>query len=136
MADVIATEHAAAGELTVFFLAPQAICRLHKRFFGDPSLTDCISFPQDGDQDSDEDGDARAAPYTSLGEIFVCPRAAIDYCQKLGGDPYRETTLYIVHGLLHLLGYDDIDPRARRKMRQKERVHMERLESKGLLLSP
>lgn len=128
VADVAQAERIAGGELAIFFLAPPEMCRLHKHFLGDGSLTDCISLPLDED--------ISATPYASLGEIFVCPSAAIAYCTESGGDPYRETTLYIVHGLLHLLGYDDIDPRARRKMRQKERTHMERLESKGLLLSP
>ncbi len=92
----------ACEEIIVHFVSQKKICALHAQFFNDPSPTDCITFPMDK---------------KLLGEIFVCPKAAIDY----GTEPYLETTLYIVHGLLHLLGYDDIDPKDRQKMRKKEK---------------
>jgi probable rRNA maturation factor len=124
---VLAEEHIAPDEVALFFLSAQAMCKMHLQYFNDERLTDCISFPMDNPQETG---------YFYLGDIFVCPHAALIYTHEGGSDPYRETTLYIVHGLLHLIGYDDRHLGDRRKMRQKETLHMEKLAAKELILSP
>lgn len=118
--------HIRCDEISFHFVTTKKICQLHADFFNDPTTTDCITFPID-EEDSDD--------YRVLGEVFVCPQTAIDYSQKKQADPYRETTLYLVHGLLHLIGYDDIDPSDRKKMRSMERACMAELEKNGLILS-
>jgi probable rRNA maturation factor len=108
-------------EISIHFISKKEISRLHGTYFNDPTPTDCISFPIDNE---DETG------YCLLGEIFVCPEVAIEYATRLKRDVYRETTLYLVHGILHLIGYDDIDPADRRRMRAAERrvlIHLDRL---------
>ena len=95
--------------------------KMHNEFFNDPSPTDCMSFPIDTEEDAED---------CYLGDIVVCPAAALKYA-----DPYRETTLYILHGLLHLLGYDDIQPQDRKKMRRAEKTYMNYFETMGLLLN-
>lgn len=85
------------------------MCDLHQQFFNDPSPTDCISFPIDD---------------KILGDIFVCPKTAIDYAARIKKDPYPETALYIIHGILHLLGFDDLEAPKRRIMRKKEKQCM------------
>ena len=112
-------------EVSIHLVDTKTISRLHAQFFDDPTTTDCITFPMD---DPSEEG------CQMLGEVFVCPATALDYAKKRGLDPYRETTLYIVHGILHLIGYDDIDPKERRTMRTKERQTMAHLEENGCLL--
>ncbi len=103
-------------EIAIYFVSEKQISDLHGRFFNDPSPTDCISFPIDEQ---------------SLGEIFVCPKTALSYAAKKGLDPYEETSLYIVHGVLHLLGYDDLEEKARRSMRKKEKSCMRHLSKLG-----
>ena len=116
----------AKNSRTAFYLVQE----LHKQYFGDPKTTDCISFPMDSAQD---------AGYHVLGEIFVCPKTALDYVLKAGEevneDCYRELTLYLMHGLLHLIGYDDIEDQDREKMRAAENRLMEPLIRQKLLLS-
>ena len=90
-------------EVVIYFVGIRKITQLHADHFQDPTPTDCITFPLNED---------------ILGEIFVCPKAALDYNPK---HPYEETTLYIIHGLLHLLGYDDIDTKERGRMRREEK---------------
>jgi probable rRNA maturation factor len=124
-AEVVKFEEKKYDEVSLNFIESSQICLLHEHYFQDPSITDCISFPMD---DDDQDG------YRVLGEIFVCPQTAIDYAIKHHGDPYRETTLYIVHGLLHLLGYDDLDKNKRAKMRIAEKKHMHHLQELDLVL--
>lgn len=112
-------------EAAIHFVSVEAICSLHKQYFNDPSPTDCISFPMD---------DAKEQGYKVLGEVFVCPEVAKGYIQEKGGDLYEETSLYIVHGLLHLMGYEDMNNDERAKMRQAEKRHMENLKSTHCLL--
>ena len=114
-------------ELSVHFVDKRSIGHLHKKYFQDPTPTDCISFPIDC-PGKDRSG------YSILGEIFVCPEIAIDYVQKEGGDPYREISLYIIHGLLHLLGYDDQDLKNRSLMFAEQTSAMLYLEKNGSLL--
>lgn len=122
---ILLLEHQHCEEVTIHFVDSPTICSLHERYFGDSSLTDTISFPLD-----DEDAD-----YRILGDVFVCPKQALNYVEKHGGDPYFETTLYVVHGMLHLLGYDDQDTSSKRKMRRAEKKHMTNLMKSGLLLT-
>ncbi len=105
------------SEICIYFVSCKEICRLHLDFFQDETPTDCISFPLDEEH---------------LGEIFVCPRTAIEYAQKKKLDPYQETALYVVHGILHLLGYDDLDAKSRRAMRKKEKSCMDHLYTQSI----
>jgi probable rRNA maturation factor len=124
---VIQREGRACDEVAIHFVSAKVICKMHKEFFQDPTITDCISFPLD---------DAREANFCYLGDVFVCPKQAILYAEEHSLDPYREATLYIVHGILHLLGYDDIDESDVKIMRQKEQKHLKHLENQGLILCP
>jgi probable rRNA maturation factor len=108
-------------EVAVYFVTEKKIASLHLEFFQDPAPTDCISFPIDSKY---------------LGEIFVCPSVAIGYAKKRKLDPYEETSLYIVHGLLHLLGYDDLEEPLRRAMRKKEKSCMRHLNSHRIIIKP
>ena len=51
-----------------------------------------------------------------------------------GVDPWDELTLYIIHGLLHLMGYDDLNPKDKRKMRRAEAKHMHKIKKLGINL--
>ncbi len=145
-------EKCLCDEVTAHFVTEKKIANLHALYFNDPSPTDCISFPIDGPMDSlldDSKNDlidkikspvklpSLALSYHPhiLGEIFVCPAIAIQYAQTHDQDPYRETTLYIVHGLLHLMGYDDLDPKDRKKMRQAEKRHLAHLTHQHFILT-
>ncbi len=75
--------------------------RLHGESHGDPEPTDVITWP-DGAPDP-ETGTVR------LGDLAVCPEVARAAAARLGRRPEDELTLYVLHGVLHLLGYDDID---------------------------
>lgn len=108
-------------ETSIYFVTVKEISRLHDQFFQDPTPTDCISFPLDEDH---------------LGEVFVCPAVAIEYAKKKNLDPYAEASLYVVHGLLHLIGHDDLEEKARRSMRKKEKSCMRHLYEHRSLLAP
>ncbi len=122
---VLAAEKQPFDEVALHFVSAPVICKMHNEFFGDPTITDCISFPMDKESQ---------AGFCYLGDVFVCPKQALLYAEENGQDPYREITLYIVHGLLHLIGYDDIDAKDRTIMRAKEQKYMKLLEKTGNIL--
>lgn len=103
-------------ELTVHFVTKTKITKVHRDFFADPTPTDCMSFPMDPPSKK-----LTEAEHHILGEIFVCPQVAVEYAQENQRDPYEETALYMIHGFLHLIGYDDLEPIARKKMRYMEK---------------
>jgi probable rRNA maturation factor len=125
VATVIVAEGQRCDEVAVHFVTAEVIGELHQRFFGDPSPTDCISLPMDEIDDGS---------YRHLGEVFVCPQVACEYVKTQGeGDPLAEVCLYIVHGLLHLMGYDDVEEEAAHSMRQAEQRHLTILKEAGML---
>lgn len=117
-------EEVRCDEVYIQFVDTDYICSLHEEYFDDPTTTDCISFPIDQEEEMD---------YRVLGEVFVCPQTAVDYVKINEGDPYWEVSLYIVHGLLHLMGYDDIG-KDEPLMRREEKRAMDRLKQMNLLL--
>jgi probable rRNA maturation factor len=110
-ATVIQGEGASADEFGLYFVDEERIAALHRDHFGDPTPTDCISFPIDTSPSEE---------YRILGEVVVCPKVAIEYVRVHGGSAYQEVALYVVHGLLHLLGYDDLSEEDAKKMRSAE----------------
>lgn len=116
-----------AGELSVVFLTDAALARIHADFMDDPSPTDVITF--------EPPPTAPGGAEPAAGEICVSADAAA----RQTGRPSRgaaaafaaELTLYVVHGWLHLAGYDDRKPVHKRQMRAAERRALQLLRAAG-----
>ncbi len=119
---ILKHEKIQCDEIAVNIVDAKTIADLHKKFFNDPSPTDCITFPID---DKEE-------PHCFLGEVFICPEQALSYC-KGSKDPYEETALYLVHSILHLSGYDDIKSEDKKIMKKKEKSCMKVLKDANLV---
>lgn len=113
-------------EVIFHFVSEAKISLIHKQFFNDPSSTDCITFPMDPPGPPTED-------IHILGEAFVCPKTAKEYAKAHHIDPHEELYRYVVHSLLHLIGYDDLYPDEKLKMKRKERLCLKKLAAAGLL---
>ena len=87
--DVLTAEGVDEGELGLSFVPPDEIRELKLEHLGVDEATDVLSFPIDG-KDALPAGVPRA-----LGDVVLCPQVV--------GDQWRAP---LVHGLLHLLGYD------------------------------
>ena len=109
------------GDLSLVFMTDEALADLHRRFLGDPSPTDVITFPA-------PDG----SPPPAAGEICISADAAGRQSGK-GRSFSRELALYLVHGWLHLAGHDDLVPARRRLMRRAEARALEILEREDAL---
>lgn len=118
---VILLRNVTCQEISIYFVSEAKITQLHGEFFNDPTSTDCISFPIDSE---------------TLGEVFVCPKVAMAYASKNHIDPYDETALYVIHGILHLLGDDDLSPIPRRKMRKNEKKCTTHYKALNITLRP
>ena len=86
---VLAAEGVEDGELGLAFVAPEESRALKREHLGIDEATDVLSFPLDG-RDALPAGLPRA-----LGDLVVCPQVV--------GDEWRRP---LVHGVLHLLGYE------------------------------
>lgn len=95
------------GELSLAFMTDAKLAKLHGDFLDDPTTTDVITF-----EGQPEFGVA--------GEVCVSADTAAAYAKEHKRDFSEELTLYVVHGWLHLAGYDDLVPAKKRKMRAAE----------------
>lgn len=87
--------------------------RLNAQFLGHRGRTDVLAFGLGGE--------ACGAGPAVVGEIYVCPAVASAAAVRYGTSLSHECVLYAVHGMLHLAGFDDAEPAARRAMRRAER---------------
>ena len=93
-------------ELSLSFVDDDEMARLHERYMQEAGPTDVLTFPLD-DDDVDESG------VRVLGDVVVCPAVA---ARNHPEDPTAELRLLVVHGVLHVLGYDHEDDGERAEM--------------------
>jgi len=121
-----------AGELSLVFLTDPALAKIHADFMDDPTATDVITF--EGNPAAELAGEIcvsadTAAKYVGWLEGRVPSQPRSRRSLALQDNFARELTLYVVHGWLHLAGYDDLQPQKKRKMRAAEARAMRLLAS-------
>ena len=100
--DVLASREMGDALVSVAVVDNRTIRSLNRQFLNSDRVTDVIAFPLDhGPASSD-------APL--LGEVVVSAERAKQVARRRGGTPTAELLLYVVHGLLHLLGMTDDSP--------------------------
>lgn len=109
-----------SSDLSIVITGDDQLQQLNRQFLGIDAPTDVLSFPADED---DPDSGVRY-----LGDVLISyPRAAAQAAS--GGQPLQdELQLLVVHGVLHLLGYDHAEPAERAHMWE---VQAQALESLG-----
>jgi probable rRNA maturation factor len=91
-----------------------AIARLHEEFLQDGTPTDVLSFL------------LASADGLVEGEVIVSADTAAAAAPRFRLSPADELLLYIIHGTLHLIGYDDTAPKQRAIMHRKQREYLRR----------
>lgn len=110
----------APGELSISFLTDPALAKLHADYLDDPTTTDVITF--EGDESMGLAGD-----------VCVSVDTALAFAEKHELPFPEELTRYVIHGWLHLAGYDDLEPRKKRRMRAAEDRALKLLSAANLL---
>ena len=100
------------AELSLVLVNDMYIRNLNWKYRRIDSATDVLAFPM---------RDSRGLSGVILGDVVISVETARNEARKRKKDFQDELELYFVHGILHLLGYNDEKPRARKKMREKER---------------
>ena len=95
------------GEVTILFVNDRQIKALNNKYAGNDSPTDVLAF------------DCSDAKGHLCADIIVSVQTAVANARHYNSSPLYEVYLYVVHGLLHLLGYDDTSVATRKKMHQK-----------------
>jgi probable rRNA maturation factor len=86
------------AELSVLLVTSNHIRNLNMRFANENHPTDVLAFPMLDEEEDEEE--------TLLGDVVVCPEVAEQNAKKLGHSLSHELDILLVHGTLHLLGYD------------------------------
>ncbi len=107
--DVLKIQEVASASISLALVDNATIREINRRHLDHDWPTDVITFPLSSE------GDA-----TLIGEIVVSAEMARDSAAEFGHDPWAELALYVVHGLLHLQGYDDLTEEAALEMRRRE----------------
>lgn len=98
------------GQINFCFLNDNQIRRYNLRYLGRDEPTDVLSFNL---------SDFKKSKKNILADIVISVDAAVTNSKIFKTTPRYELYLYIVHGLLHLLGYDDETEKERKIMQQK-----------------
>lgn len=92
---VLRAERVSEAMVSVTFLDAKAMAALNRRHLGHRGPTDVISF-----------GFAPVDRAGVVGDIYVCPAVARDNARAFGCGVREETARLVIHGVLHVLGYD------------------------------
>ena len=90
---VAETEGIAQGELSITFVNAATISTLNETHLGVNGPTDVIAFNL-------------AEPRSPLGDVYICPEIAAESAQEHGIEQREELLRLVIHGLLHIAGYD------------------------------
>ncbi|MDN4472500.1 rRNA maturation RNase YbeY [Demequina zhanjiangensis] len=101
------------AELAILFVDEPAMEQLHIQWMDEPGPTDVLSFPMDELRPGTAD---EPTPAGLLGDIVVCPTVAAAQAVKAGHTAEEEMLLLTTHGILHLLGYDHVEPEEEKVM--------------------
>jgi len=103
-------------EISILFIGDQGIRELNDQFRGIDRPTDVLSFPQILEDELDIPG------ALVLGDVAISLETAHSQSEEHGLSLEEELTLLLIHGILHLLGYDhEISDQEEEKMRSKTR---------------
>lgn len=99
------SEIASLNRIDVLIVSDRRMARLHKKFCGISGATDVLTFQH--------------------GEIVISADMAAAHARSFQTDVTAEIQLYLLHGLLHLAGFNDVTPSKRRQMHRLQRELLE-----------
>jgi probable rRNA maturation factor len=113
---VLEGEGVAEADISLAFVDNATIHRLNRQYLNHDEPTDVLSFPLSGP------GAKKLA-----GELVIGVEVAREQAAERGHDLAHELALYVIHGLLHLCGFDDHSDADSAAMRRRERHYLHQL---------
>jgi probable rRNA maturation factor len=113
---VLEAEDAPACELSIAVTDDETVRALNREYAGEDAVTDVLSFSQ-------REGEELVPPpegVPPLGDVVIAYPQAARQAAERGHGAEEEVTRLLVHGVLHLLGYDHAEPEEARRMRARE----------------
>ena len=101
------------ADLSVIFVDEDSIAELNQRWMDESGPTDVLSFPMDELRPGDS---SEAIADALLGDIVICPQIAQTQAISANKPVGDEINLLLVHGFLHLLGFDHAEPEEHKRM--------------------
>jgi len=115
------------AEFSILLTSDPLIRSLNREYRGIDRATDVLAFSQ-------QEGEPVPGNDAVLGDVVISLETARRQAEDYGASFDEEITRLLIHGLLHLLGYDhERGPEQRRKMRRKERDLLRRLNAHSTL---
>jgi len=100
-------------DLSIMLVGTDVMTDLHVKWMDEPGPTDVLSFPMD-ELHPGREGDT--TPAGLLGDVVLCPEVAAQQAVTAGHSAAEEMLLLTTHGILHLLGYDHVEPEEEKEM--------------------
>jgi probable rRNA maturation factor len=110
--ETLRSEGLGRAELSLSFVSEDEIAGLHERYLDEPGPTDVLSFPLEAAGEAEGRDGTRV-----VGDVVVAPAVA---ARNNPDDPPGELRLLVVHGVLHLLGYDHEEDAERARMWERQ----------------
>jgi probable rRNA maturation factor len=95
------------ADLSILLVDVETMSRYHEKFMGEPGPTDVLSFPMD---ELRIPGPAEEPPQGLLGDVVLAPEVCAQQAAAHGRSAAEEADYLLIHGLLHLLGFDHAEP--------------------------
>jgi probable rRNA maturation factor len=145
---LVAEGIAGPAELSLGFVDEPTMAELNHEWMGEEGATDVLSWTLDAPDVAraagtvDQDARRGAAGATDraepvlLGDVVICPGVARRYAAAARRDDDDELALLVVHGILHVLGFDHADPAGEAAMQARETEHLTRFHDPRWTRSP
>ena len=115
-----AEEVAPPYEVSLVFTDSETVRRLNRDYRGVDEPTDVLAFYMLSQNEVDSSFALPPDGVTRLGEVIISYPQAVEQASEQGHSSERELALLIMHGILHLLGYDHEEVEEESKMRERE----------------
>ncbi|MBA7503509.1 Endoribonuclease YbeY [subsurface metagenome] len=117
-------------EVSLVFTDSETVRRLNRDYRGVDAPTDVIAFHMLSQKETSPPFVLPPDGVTRLGEVIISYPQAVEQAKEQGHSVEQELALLIIHGILHLLGYDHEQPEEEAKMRAREKELLARATSR------
>ena len=118
---ILESEGVRNGKITLIFGSDELLTDLKKKYFNKNHFTDVIAFRLNEDDETDLEG-----------EIYISLPRSVENAAKFNEPFDRELGRLLVHGGLHLMGYEDESKNDKKAMTEKENKYLDQIDWKSL----